>query len=77
MFRIEYVPLMEGERYVQEYLSLKQTTESVPEITKMFVEKALSYHEYATSEKVQMSWYLSMLKRDIMKFMSTAQYRTL
>ena len=65
MFRIEYVPLMEGERYVQEYLSLKQTTESVPEITKMFVEKALSYHEYATSEKVQMSWYLSMLKTDI------------
>lgn len=74
MFRIEYVPLMEGERYVQEYLSLKQTTESVPKITKMFVEKALSYHEYATFKKVQMSWYLSMLKRDIMKFMSTAQY---
>lgn len=39
--KVEYVPPVERKRLDQEYLSLKQTTESVTEITKMFIERAL------------------------------------
>ena len=55
MFRAEYMPLVVSERLTQEYLSLRQTMESVMQITKKFTERALFCHEYASSKKVQMS----------------------
>lgn len=74
-FKADYVPPVERERFAQQYLSLKKTTESVTEITKMFIERDLFCLEYASSEQVQMSRYLSMLKTDIREFVSTINTR--
>lgn len=62
MFYVDYVPLVEQERLTQEYLSLKQTSDSVTEITEMFMERALCYPENVASEQAQMLQYLSILK---------------
>ena len=69
-FREEYVPLVERERLAQEFLSLKQTTELVIKITKMFTERALYCLEYASSEQVKILWYLIILKTGIREFVS-------
>ena len=71
MFCVRCVPLVERERLDQEYLDLRQTIESVTEITKMFIERALFCLEFAASEQAYMTWYLSKLKTDIRKFVST------
>ena len=67
MFRDRYVPRVERERLAQEFLDLRQGTKSVTKITRMFTERAVFRREFA-SEKVQMSRYLRMLKRDIKHF---------
>lgn len=41
------------------------------------MERDILCPEYAISEQVKMSWYLSMLKTDIWEFISTQQYQTL
>lgn len=64
MFCAKYVPIVERERLEQEYMSLKQM-ESVKEITRMFIERALLWLEDAALEQAQMSRYLSMLKMEI------------
>ena len=40
-FKEEYVPLVESERVGEAFLLLKQTNETVMEITKMFIKRAL------------------------------------
>lgn len=49
------MPLVVRERLTQEYLSLRQTMESVMQITKKFTKRALFCHKYASSKKVKMS----------------------
>ena len=61
MFSTRYVPRVERERLAQEFLELKQDSESVTEITRMFTERAMFCPEFA-SEQAQMSRYPSMLK---------------
>lgn len=41
MFRSRYVPLVEQERLIQEYLDMRQGTELVTKITKMFKERTM------------------------------------
>ena len=65
MFRDKYVPPVEKERLAQDFLSLKQGTESVTVITWMFHERALFCPKYVPSEQARMSQYLSILRRDI------------
>ena len=55
MFRSRYVPLVEQERLAEEYLDLRQGTESVTEITKMFKERAMFCPEFASLEQAQMT----------------------
>ena len=74
---MEYVPLVEKERIVQEYLALRQTTESVIEITKIFTKRALFCLECFALELARMSRYMRMLKTEIRKFVSTHHYSTL
>ena len=62
MFCNKYVPLVERERIDQEYLSLRQATQLMTVITKMFTKRALFCPEYPASDQVKMSPYLSMLK---------------
>lgn len=52
MLCAEYIPFVERKRLAQEYmsLSLKQMTELVTDITKMFIKRALFRPEYASSE---------------------------
>ena len=64
MFRTRYVPRVERERLAQEFLTLRQDGESVMEITRMFMERAMFFPEFA-SELSQMTRYLSMIKTDI------------
>ena len=58
--------LVEHERLSQEFLDLRQGTESETKITKMFTERAMFCLEFAASKQAQMTRYLSMLKTDIM-----------
>lgn len=54
MFINRYVPQDERERLAQEFLELKQDSESVTEIIRMFTERAMFCPEFA-SERAQMS----------------------
>ena len=47
---MRYVTLVERERLAQEYLDLRQGTETVSEITKMFTERAIFCLEFAASK---------------------------
>ena len=70
MFHTRYVPWVERERLSQQFLDLRQGTESVTEITWMFAERAMFCPEFA-SKQAQMTCYLIMLKMDIIQFVST------
>ena len=48
---MSYVPLVERERLDQEYLDLRQGTEMVTKITKMFTERDLFCLEFVVSVK--------------------------
>ena len=76
MFSTRYVPRVEQERLAQEFLELRQDSESVMEITRMFTEKAMFFPKFAL-EQAQMTRYLSMLKIDIRQFVSTQRCSTL
>ena len=54
MFQTEDVPLVERGRLANEYFSLRQRTESVMDITKMFTERALFCPDYSTLKHAQM-----------------------
>ena len=69
--------LRERERLAQEFLELKQGSESVTEITKMFTKRVLFCFEFAASEQAQMTWYFSILKTNFFQFVSTQQYGSL
>ena len=75
MFRDEYVPPVERERLAQEFLTLKQGTESVTMMTMMFHERAMFYPEHVSSDQACMSRYLSILRRDIREFVANSTYR--
>ena len=77
MFLSRYVPLIERERLAQEVLDFRQGTESVTNITKMFMERAMFLPKFAASEQGQMTQYLSRLTTDIRQFMSTQRYGSL
>ena len=65
MFHMRNLPLAERKRLAQKYLDLRQGTEMVTEITKMFTKRALFCPEFSSSKQAQMTRYLSMLKMDI------------
>lgn len=77
MFRTRYVPLVERDRLAQEYLDLRQATETVTEIIKMFTKRALFCLEFENVEQGHMLRYLIMLNTDTRQFMSTQRYSTL
>lgn len=61
MFRLRYVLLVE-----REWTETVMVTKMVTDITKLFMERALFFPEFSTSKQAQMTWYLSMLKMDIL-----------
>ena len=75
-FSTRYVPRDEKERLAREFFELKQDLESVTEITRMFIERAMFCPEFA-SEQAQMPRYSSMLKGGIRQFVSARRCETL
>ena len=69
--------VVESDRLAQEYLDLRQGSETVTEITEMFTERAMLCLEFVASDQAQMTHYLTMLKTEIRKFVSTQRYGTL
>ena len=61
----------------QEFLSLKQKTETVTEITIMFHERALFCPGHVSTEQARVSRYLTILRRDIWEFVANSSYQTL
>ena len=76
MFRDEYVPQVESERLAQEFLTLKQGTELVTAITRMFHERAMFCSQHVSTEQARMRRYLSILRKDIREFVVNSSYRT-
>lgn len=71
MFHMRYVPLGERTRLAQEYLDLRQGTELVIQIANMLTKTPLFCLDFAASKHAQMTQHLSMLKTDILQFVST------
>lgn len=59
------------------YLDSRQMIDSVTKITEMFTEKAMHFPMFVAFEQAQMNQYLSMLKTDILQFVSTQRYGSL
>ena len=76
MFLTRYIPWVEHEGLAQEFLDLRQGTESVIEITRMFTEMAMFCLKFS-SEQVEITRYLSILKTDIKQFVATQHCDTL
>ncbi|KAJ9558403.1 hypothetical protein OSB04_013017 [Centaurea solstitialis] len=72
----EFSPCIEKERITAEFMNLKQTTETVNEITAQFLEKSLFCPDYVSSEEVNKYRYRQVLKAEIREFMATAGCKT-
>ncbi|KAJ9564756.1 LOW QUALITY PROTEIN: hypothetical protein OSB04_000722 [Centaurea solstitialis] len=70
LFEEQFSPRVERERIIAEFLNLKQTTESVNEITDQFLEKALFCPDYVGNEAMRMYRYRGVLKPEIREFVS-------
>ncbi|XP_023760538.1 uncharacterized protein LOC111908976 [Lactuca sativa] len=77
MLCMKYLPLVERERLTKEYLDMRQSTEMVTKITKIFIARTLFCPEFSASKQDQMIRYFSILKTDIRQFVSTQRYDTL
>ena len=62
---------------VQEFLSLKQKTETVTKIPWMFHERAFCCSEHVSTKQERVSQYLSILRRNICDFVVNTTYRIL
>ncbi|KAJ9546766.1 hypothetical protein OSB04_019309 [Centaurea solstitialis] len=72
----EFSPRVEKERITAEFLNLRQTTETVNEITAQFLQKSSFCPDYVESEEMKMYQFRQALKTEIQEFVATAKYRT-
>ncbi|KAJ9546624.1 hypothetical protein OSB04_019167 [Centaurea solstitialis] len=72
----EFSSRIEKERITAEFLNLKQTTETVNEITAQFLEKSLFCPDYVGSEEAKMYRFRQALKTEIQEFVATVRYQT-
>ncbi|KAJ9539506.1 LOW QUALITY PROTEIN: hypothetical protein OSB04_032239 [Centaurea solstitialis] len=68
LFKAEFEPQVEIERLTNEFLYMKQTTESVSEITEKFLEKSCFCPNYVADKTMKMYRYGQMLKAEIREF---------
>ncbi|KAJ9553882.1 LOW QUALITY PROTEIN: hypothetical protein OSB04_017927 [Centaurea solstitialis] len=76
LFKEQYVPQVEVERLTGEFLAMKQTIETVNEITDLFLERSLFCPEYVASERMKMSRYVEVLKPEIREFVVMSECKT-
>ena len=67
-FRAQHVPQVEMDRLAQEFLTMEQTTETIPEWNRKFKEMALFCLQYAADEGMKIARYTEMLRTDIREF---------
>ena len=70
IFTEQFIPQIEIEKIVGEFLTMEQTTESVNDITDKFLEKATFCLDYTANEEMKMYRYLNILRTDIREFVS-------
>lgn len=58
--------MIKVQQLAQEYLALKQTIETVVEITAKLRESAFFYPQYATTKEMKMTLYHDMLRTEIL-----------
>ena len=76
-FRRQYVPRVEIERITRDFLSYKQTSESVTELTIKFREMALFCPDYTRSEDMKMERFAGMLRDEIREFVRAVPHTSL
>ena len=76
-FRAEFVPAVELQQLAREFLDMRQTTETVAEITAKFRERALLVPQYAGDEDMRRTRYHDMLRADIREHVSFSACPTL
>ncbi|KAJ9542555.1 hypothetical protein OSB04_029061 [Centaurea solstitialis] len=76
-FRRQYVPRVEIEKITRDFLSYKQQSESVTELTIKFREMALFCPEYARSEDMKMERFAGMLRDEIREFVRAVPHTSL
>ncbi|KAJ9560729.1 hypothetical protein OSB04_005889 [Centaurea solstitialis] len=67
---------VEIERLTSEFLQMKQTTESVNEITDMFLARSVFCPDYVKNERTKKYRYLEILKPEMREFVATSQCKT-
>ena len=77
MFRAEFVPTVELQQVARVFLDMRQTTESVAEITAKFRERASLVPQYAGDDEMRKNKYHDMLRDDIRKHVSYSACLTL
>ncbi|KAJ9552628.1 LOW QUALITY PROTEIN: hypothetical protein OSB04_016673 [Centaurea solstitialis] len=65
-----------NERLTGEFLAMKQTTETVNEITDLFLERSLFCPDYVASERMKIYRYAEVLKPEIREFVVMAECKT-
>ena len=76
-FRAEFAPAVELQQLAREFLDMRQTTETVAEITAKFRERALLVPQYAGDEDMRRTRYHDMLRADIREHVSFSACPTL
>ena len=69
LFREEFAPAVKEPQLAREFLDIRQTPETVTEITAKFRERAL-LPQYAADEEMRKPCYHDMLRSDIREFVS-------
>ena len=77
IFWEEFAPAVELQQLAKEFLDMRQTTETVAEITAKFRERALLVPQYARDEDMRRTRYHDMLRADIREHVSFSTCPTL
>ncbi|KVI01519.1 Retrotransposon gag protein [Cynara cardunculus var. scolymus] len=76
-FSEQFAPQIEVKQVTKEFHDMKQTIESVNEITDKFLEKTLFSPQYVADVAMKLFHYTDMLKPDIRAFIAPARCKTL
>lgn len=76
-FETRYVPRVEQQRMMQEFMALQQTTESISDLNAKFMEMLSFCPAFAGDETWLVSRYIDTLRTEIREFVSIHEYATL
>ena len=76
-FEARYVPKVEQQRMMQEFMALQQTTESVSDLNAKFMEMLSFCPTFAGDEAWLINRYMSILRTEIREFVSMQDFTTL